>query len=510
MRHEPQSWLLFLLLDSFRLHAVGDAAACGATRKVHRTMMRRRGGLVILMEDMVSGQRLLQAITRRHPDVPVQVWNVSNGAIHPYQEPPTGYVYYSRVSPSARLRENPNAFQYGTVVLEWVRMHGRPIVNGLSAMRLDGSKFVQWLELDRSGFPRLDRLLVCDEAGATGAVIRHLRVPRVPEDMANQYATRPGDKSWYLKPDHGGSGAGVRRFSNASEVRRLADVEKKKTDEPLKGAPSEMYVFEETVDGTFQASRSGRTTAESRVNIFRTFYRAEFVGRRFLYVVRVHAHDEAKNLCPCENAHSVGVKFEIVPNPTKLFGRARWTDFERMCVDLMVRNEIDIISFEFGVNRHGMFVYDVNCNTNYNRPAEEEAGVRVGGYEAIADWLIQKLDEGTSGELGDSKRADELLDVETGIAENQGHDFQPNDPDFTPGVLRVVQRSVTTSSTHPFLSSANRVENEVRAEEEEQEHAITQTGPKTLPSIKVGSNDVEAEDGDGDEEVELAVSNLAE
>lgn len=342
--------------------------------------------IVIIMEDFRSAKKLTNALEAL-PGVQIQYWIPSQGCICPHKKPDMNAVYYSRLSPSGRTRGHSNAFTFGMRILEWLEYYGAKVINGLQAARLDSSKFTQWLEMDRAGFPPRDRILVCNEHGANAAVSTHLHTPFLPKNENDIHGKDPRTESWYLKPDHGGSGVGVRRFTNSSEIRRLSEVRSKKEEMPLKNAPHDLYVFESAIDGVLSIANS-----KNGVIMYRTFYRAEFVGKKLLYVVRVHAVDHAKNMCPCEDVHSDGVTFFIVERPEREFGQHRFSRFLRLCNNLMETNSIDICAIEFAFNRSkGIVPYDINCNTNYNRGAELHAGIQQGGYEEIALYLYKSL-----------------------------------------------------------------------------------------------------------------------
>ena len=119
-------------------------------------------------------------------------------------------------------------------------------------------------------------------------------------------------------------------------------------------------------------------------------YRAEFVGGRFLYLLRIDATGGFE-LCPsdaCEldtfcPATPGGRKFEIVDGiitPTR--SRATSTSCGA--------NGIGVAGIEFVIRPDGEpVVYDVNTNTNYNSDAEAAAG--KSGMGAIADHLGRLL-----------------------------------------------------------------------------------------------------------------------
>ena len=107
--------------------------------------------------------------------------------------------------------------------------------------------------------------------------------------------------------------------------------------------------------------------------------RVEFIGREFLYAVRVDTSDGFE-LCPADACN--------VEDPTRMFkagdGPAQKNKFEILenfeppflsgMQQVMRENDIHIAGFEFILDKAGKaYVYDIN--TNYNADAERRRGV---------------------------------------------------------------------------------------------------------------------------------------
>lgn len=291
-------------------------------------------------------------------------WFMDGGIFDLSVAPPEG-IFYNRMSASSHTRDHRYAAELTAGVLAWLAAHGRRVVNGSGALDLEISKARQYAALTAQGVATPRSILV---AGRQKVL-----------DAARLYYA---DRSVILKPNRGGKGLGVRLFHTLEGLTQHV-----RGDE-----------YEEPIDGLVLLQDYIRAPEP-----FIT--RAEFVGGRFLYAVRVDT-SEGFELCPAEAceigdlACPVGEapqgifqgvarhKFEILPAgiPTDL--RAR---LERVLADAGV----EVAGIEFIADEHGrLFVYDINTNTNYNPEAEERdnrANTNRSGPGALAAFLGGEL-----------------------------------------------------------------------------------------------------------------------
>jgi len=212
---------------------------------------------------------------------------------------------------------------------------------------------------------------------------------------AQQLGTTP----FITKHNRAGKGLGVRRFDSVSElISFLGD------DAYPAGAGDK---FEDSVDGITLVQQY----IESPQGCI---YRAEFVGGKYLYTVRVDTGGSF-NLCPADNCRvevaesaadaeltrevtrgaaapiiesidlsgyhldntptfstgieidSAGDMFTIIDDPRPDLTAA----YERF----LAANGIDVAGIEYIIDKAGVaYTYDVNTNTNYNADAEARAG----------------------------------------------------------------------------------------------------------------------------------------
>ena len=259
-------------------------------------------------------------------------------------------VYYNRMSASSWTRQHEFAPQLTLGLLETLSRSDCRIVNGSKALDLEISKARQFAELKRVGL-NVPKSYLCIQKsdivqaarGLSGAII--------------------------LKPDSGGKGAGVRLFSNLSELEHYC------ASEEFQLEPEMPIIIQEYIE-----------PAEPFI------IRNEFVGGEHLYSVRVDT-SKGFELCPadacaiegdvCPAGEQTGDKFEILKN----FTHPNILDYRK----LMKNNDVEIAGIEMILDRQGKaWTYDININTNYNVEAEaaaEFSQTGQAGMFAVAEYL---------------------------------------------------------------------------------------------------------------------------
>src|SRR4029077_349242 len=112
--------------------------------------------------------------------------------------PPYSLVF-NRMSPSAYLRGRGNAIFYTLHYLQYLKQAGVPVVNGYDAYVTETSKALQLDLLRRLGLP-FPKAVVINHPTQAGDAAAGLRYPVV------------------VKPNIGGSGAGIRRFDTPADL----------------------------------------------------------------------------------------------------------------------------------------------------------------------------------------------------------------------------------------------------------------------------------------------------
>ncbi len=290
---------------------------------------------------------LIRALDAR--GVPYRDWHLDSGIVDLNAAPPLG-IYYNRMSASSHTRGHRFAPELTASVLDWLESRGAWIINPKSALTLELSKVAQYAALSRHG----------------------IRTPRTVAAVGQEAliaAARKMGGRFITKHNRAGKGLGVRLFDNTKALEQSLH----------RGE------YENSVDGVTLVQQYIQAPTPH-------ITRVEFIGKRFLYAVRVDTSGGFE-LCPAQSCapedvfcpvgeNANGAKFEIIEGFTHPLVRR----FERF----MSTEQVDVAAFEFIVDGQGRsYTYDINTNTNYNDDAEERAG--LSGMVALADFLAAEL-----------------------------------------------------------------------------------------------------------------------
>jgi hypothetical protein len=294
--------------------------------------------------------------------VPFEEILLTSGTIDLDAAPGPG-VYWSRLSASAHTRDHALAKEYARSLLGWLEASGRRVVNGARVVELEVSKTRQYAALRAAGFdiPRTVAVI-----GTTELIARARDFP-VP---------------FITKHNQGGKGLGVRRFDSYSTFDEYVASDR----------------FEEPADG-ITLLQEYLVAAEPFVT------RAEFVGGKFVYAVRVDISTGSFELCPadaCVIDPGTGLEIPAFSPREGLADDPLIAHYEAFLAD----NDIEIAGIEFMETVDGRRVtYDVNTNTNYN--AGVEAVVERPAAREVARFLAGLLESSQRHQLP-AGRAPEL------------------------------------------------------------------------------------------------------
>ncbi|MBZ5524650.1 MAG: hypothetical protein LAP21_20620 [Acidobacteriia bacterium] len=176
-----------------------------------------------------------------------------------------GYsLVFNRMSPSAYRRGHGQAIFYTQYYLAHLEQNGKRVVNGAKAFRYETSKALQLSLLESLGLP-YPRARVINHSADAVAAAEGLRFPVV------------------VKPNIGGSGAGVTRFNTPDQ---LAEAAWNNTLDL--GLDTTALVQE------FIPARGGHIV------------RVEVLGGKYLYAIKVHLTGETFDLCPADICKTTG------------------------------------------------------------------------------------------------------------------------------------------------------------------------------------------------------------
>ncbi len=276
-------------------------------------------------------QRLLELA------LPYELWHLDEGMVDLSQAPPQG-VFYNRISASSHTRDHRFAPELTEAVLAWLEQHGRTVVNGSRALRLEVSKVNQYTALTRAG----------------------IKTPKTIAAVGKQQvlagAKALGMPPFITKHNRAGKGQGVQLFQSVAAL-----------NDYLNGPH-----YDAPIDGITLIQQYIKAPKPCIV-------RHEFIGGKFLYAVRVDT-SEGFELCPAD-ACSIEDRF----CPTKAKASAPKAKFEilrdyrpafiHQYEAFLAANNIQVAGIEAIEDEQGnWYAYDVNTNTNYNSDAEAVSG----------------------------------------------------------------------------------------------------------------------------------------
>lgn len=259
----------------------------------------------------------------------------------------------NRMSPSAWLRGNGNAIFYTLQYLAYLEDRGVRVVNGRRAFLAEISKAYQLTLLQRLGLP-YPRARVINDAARAAEAAEGLRFPVV------------------LKPNIGGSGAGVRLFRTLAELQEAA------------------------ASGQLDTGLDGTALVQEYIpQEGGAIVRVEVLGGRFLYAIRIYSDGESFNLCPADVCQTVsgeelvrqacpvdaprnGLRVESYRPPAE-----QVEDVER----IMATAGIEVGGVEYFVDaRDGrLYYYDINALSNFVADATRVVGFDP--FARLADYL---------------------------------------------------------------------------------------------------------------------------
>ncbi|MBM7703126.1 ATP-grasp domain-containing protein [Metabacillus iocasae] len=281
-------------------------------------------------------------------NVPYEDWHLHEGTLDLSKEPPKG-IFYNRMSASSHTRDHRFAPEYTAAVLSWLEAHDRIVFNNSRALALEVSKVAQYTALQAHGIQTPKTMAVVGKAQLLEA--------------ASHF-----DGAFITKHNRAGKGLGVQLFQHPDALKSYLTSDD----------------FEEPIDGItllqqYIQSPNAKIT------------RCEFIGGKFFYAVDVDTSDGFE-LCPAD-ACQIGDTFcptTATPKPKFVIRES----FDHPIIEKYERflqaNGITFAGIEFIQDAQGtIYTYDVNTNTNYNKDAEQVAGLY--GMTAIANHLANAL-----------------------------------------------------------------------------------------------------------------------
>jgi D-Ala-D-Ala ligase-like protein len=272
-------------------------------------------------------------------------------------------LLFNRMSPSAWQRGLAHTIFYTLNYLAYLEAKGVRVVNGYRCFAHEISKALQLSNLDKLGLPYPKAQVISHPSQAMAAA-EAIGYPIV------------------IKPNIGGSGAGIERFDSPQEFR--AAVEGNRLSFGIDSTALVQEAF---------TARDGIIT------------RVEVLGGKYLYAIRIHITGESYNLCPadiCQNtrgeeltriacpvdAPKSGMKVEGYDAPKRVI-----EDVERIAE--LANLEVGGIEYVTDDRTGKQLYYDVNALSNF--VADPVRVVGFNPYSRLAKFLIAEAQRHETG-----------------------------------------------------------------------------------------------------------------
>ena len=301
-------------------------------------------------------------------------WTKIDARNHTYNPSAADAPYslvFNRMSPSAWKRDLADGIFYTLGYLAHLEAKGVRVINGFKGFTHETSKALQLDLLERLGLS-YPKAVVIHRPSQAALAAKEIGFPLV------------------VKPNIGGSGAGIVRFSDPDELdRAIAD------NNLFFGIDSTALVQE------YFTARDAVIT------------RVEVLGGKYLYAIQIHITGETFDLCPADicksargeelvrsacavDAPKTGLRVEAYDAPPQVR-----KDVER----IMQTAGIDIGGVEYVIDdRDGrLLYYDINALSNF--VAEPERVIGFNPYARTADYLIREAQQNESLSAGQLSRA---------------------------------------------------------------------------------------------------------
>jgi hypothetical protein len=317
---------------------------------------------------------LFSELDRR--SVPYDRIDLSAHAFDPDDRSVPWSLVLNRMSPSAYLRGHVQTLTYAREFLRYLEVVGVDVVNGSEAFALETSKVAQYLLLRRLNL-RVPRARVINHLSQASAAADGLAFPVI------------------VKPNIGGSGAGMQRFDTPAALRQAAE-----------SGTLSLGIDHTALVQEFVQPRDGHIV------------RVEILDGRFLYAIKVFPKpEEGFNLCPADIcqpgevagtvANGAGVRGEAGAGGSSISAADLCpVELPKVALrveayvppDSIIRDVADIIraagldlgGVEYLTNeRDGhVYFYDINALSNFVSDAARLVGFDP--YAALVDYLVAR------------------------------------------------------------------------------------------------------------------------
>jgi hypothetical protein len=283
-----------------------------------------------------------------------------DAAAHSYDPAETTSPYslvFNRASPSAYLRGHGQVTFHTQSWLRHLERIGVPVVNGSTCYEMETSKALQLDILEDLGLP-YPKARVINNAALAPEAARDLRFPIV------------------VKPNIGGSGAGITRFDEMTSLENAA-----------RSGRIDLGVDRVALVQELAPLRDGHIT------------RVEVLDGKFLYGINVFPAEDSFNLCPADICQTTDGKelsraacaVDAQKNGMRVEQFRPSREIIREVERIAERVNLDVGGIEYLIDdrdgRH--YFYDINALSNFVADGRNVVGFDP--FERLVDYLVGRI-----------------------------------------------------------------------------------------------------------------------
>jgi glutathione synthase/RimK-type ligase-like ATP-grasp enzyme len=316
---------------------------------------RTHGSLAVYYEHPDWHRPLFRELERR--GLPYAALHADGHGFDPSERTAPYPVVVNRMSPSVHTRGRADLTFYTAQYLAHLDRLGVRVINGSRAWRTEISKAYQLTLLEELGLP-YPPARVIHRASQAPAAATGLRFPIV------------------VKPNIGGSGAGIRRFDTREALVRAVDAGE------IALGMDETALVQECIPA-----------ADGRI------VRVEVLDGRFLYAIRIYTSGATFNLCPADVCQSVdggelvraACPADAPRNDLRVEAYEPPAEITSAVERIMGAAGIELGGVEYMIDaRDGrLYFYDVNAMSNF--VADGRSVLGYDPFERLGDWLETEL-----------------------------------------------------------------------------------------------------------------------
>lgn len=266
-------------------------------------------------------------------------------------------LVFNRASPSAYVRGHGQVTFHTLSWLHHLERIGVPVVNGSAAYRMETSKALQAEIFEELRLP-YPKATVINNAALAPEAAKGLRFPVI------------------VKPNIGGSGAGITRFDSAQSL-----------SEAARAGTIGLGIDEVALVQELAPLRGGHIT------------RVEVLDGKFLYGINVYPAEDSFNLCPadiCQTTNGqqlsrTACAVDAATNGMRVEEFKPTREIVREVERIADRVELNVGGIEYLIDdrdgRH--YFYDINALSNFVADARNVIGFDP--FEGLVDYLVARV-----------------------------------------------------------------------------------------------------------------------